>query len=168
MLSRVALLGQAPSSSSDPGWPLSGRTGRRIAALAGLGYPGEYEIAFRRFNLLDRYPGRCGAKGDRFPLLEARKRVVELAPELMDSVVVALGRNVLRVFGLHDLSWFEAGAVSVAGAQVLAKVLVHAFPHPSGVNLWFNDSENRERFGRELRGLINDNRPRAPVESVLD
>lgn len=131
-----------------------GAVGRRVAHLTGLEFPDEYRATFTRLNVLDNYPGKNGKKGDRFPLEEARRRVVELAPELADSDVVALGRNVLRVFGLHDLSWFEAWAVQVAGDEVLAKVLVHAFPHPSGVNTWFNLSKNREWFGRELRDII--------------
>ena len=146
---RLILLGQAPGSGDDSD-PLMGSVGRRIAELADLEFPDEYRATFTRLNVLDFFPGKSGEKGDRFPLAEARRRVVELAPEFEKGVVIALGRNVLRVFGLQDLSWFETSAVEVAGV----KVLLHAFPHPSGVNHWFNDPENREWFGRELRDVI--------------
>ena len=149
IVTRLVLLGQAPGSGDDTD-PLMGAVGRRVAHLAGLKFPYEYRATFTLLNLLDHYPGKAGKKGDLFPLDEARKRVVELAPELENGVVIALGRHSLRAFGLEDLSWFEAGVVDVAGV----KVLLHAFPHPSGVNKWFNDQDNRAWFGRELRDII--------------
>lgn len=137
------IVGQAPSSASDPASPLSGRSGRRIAELFGLEL-GSFLRRFRRFNLLDLYPG-AKRKGDRFDLELARKRAFYLRAGGPDRFVL-LGRNVVRAFELRDLRPLEVREDRGSSFFFL--------PHPSGVNLWWNDAGNVRRARRELRKFL--------------
>ena len=60
---RPLLIGQAPGPNTDPGVPLSGASGRRLAALCGLGLD-EFLALFDRANLLPEFPGKLG-KGEK-------------------------------------------------------------------------------------------------------
>lgn len=98
-MSRVVIIGQAPSRLSDPSEPLSGNSGRRLASLAGLSLP-EFLDRFERRNLLDAWPGKAG-KGDAFVRAgEARALAESLRAGLATRRVVLLGTAVARAFGL--------------------------------------------------------------------
>lgn len=143
------LIGQAPGPNSDPGEPLSGRCGARLADLCGVTQ--EIFLArFRRVNLIDAFPGKA-SKGDTFPINLARKGAVEL---LLTGVfgstkVVMLGDNVAKTFGFKP------------GTFPLLKFLpcqatrhgVAFCPHPSGVNRWWNDPSNLKAARRFWRAL---------------
>jgi hypothetical protein len=91
-----------------------------------------------RVNLLRRWPGRDG-KGDHFPLRAARTAADALAPRMVGRHVVLLGRGVARAFCVDGMRphfewWYDA-----AYECTLALA-----PHPSGVNLWWNDPSNLE------------------------
>ena len=95
---RIALVGQAPARVMFGDAPFSGRTGKRIAEMAGV----EFEKLgnhFALFNLIPYWPGRQGKKGDAFPMAEALcKEVIaltmyaELAEETQATVVAAVNR----------------------------------------------------------------------------
>lgn len=125
----MTVVGQAPGPNTDPAEPLSGASGRRLAALCGSAFP------FERVNVLDAWPGRCG-KGDAFPKPVRSPLVRSLAAGGADHRVVLLGRSVASLFGLAAVPWFEW-----RGRFVVV-------PHPSGISHWWNDPANVERARR--------------------
>lgn len=131
-LKRVVLVGQAPSRGSDPKRPLSGRSGEFLSLLAGFPVRRRFELR----NLLDVFPGKKG-KGDAFPLWKARLAAWELTKKLKGRRVVLLGQNVARAFGMarRGLFHWEPGPWPIRETAV--------FPHPSGINLFWNSPVNR-------------------------
>lgn len=136
---RVLLVGQAPSRDTCGGPPFSGRSGRRLADLAGVKHD-ELREVFALVNLLDRWPGKNG-RGDAFPMGEARAAAARLDLSKHD-VVVLVGKSVARAFGIGEAEYF---AERVGGVFVV--------PHPSGVNRWWNDAANEERARRFMEEL---------------
>ena len=138
----LQLIGPSPGKrGTGPDGPLGGAVGRKLADMCGLSYP-EYLNAFRRINLLDDWPGKQG-KGDAFFLEKARRATKTISIDC--TMTVFLGTNAAWAFGL-SLTWMRW--VEFRGG------LVAALPHPSGINLWYNDPENRERASRFMRSLI--------------
>ena len=136
------LIGQDPGRQGT-GEPLSGKAGRRLAALCGLDLDA-YLARFQRVNLLPVFPGKAG-KGDRFPLPPAREAARALLPTLEGRRVVLLGGRVAAAFGLHRaplLVWMPIQGTWVAVA-----------PHPSGVSRWWNDPRNVRRAQRFWRAF---------------
>lgn len=158
----VLLLGQAPSSTS---WrsPLDGRSGRRLAELAGLDGMDVSEV-FAVGNLLARFPGKKTGEGDAFPLDEARRNALAMLETLLEfDAIVLLGRNVARVFGVHELPYFEwTGGLRLQGYLLPTPAVM--IPHPSGVSRWWNRPENVERAGQFMRGLV----PKAVAAALQD
>lgn len=140
---RPLLIGQAPSRDSDPARPFSGRSGRFLERLAGLP-EGGLAVAFELANLVDRWPGASPrGKGDRFP-----KNLARLAADRFDlrgRTVVFAGLAVARAFG------FAKPPVGFAPHRGGLCVVI---PHPSGVNLWWNDPTNRALAADVLRSLV--------------
>lgn len=122
---RPLIIGQAPSSLSDPDEPLSGRSGRRLAALCELSID-EFCATFERRNLIVRGP---------FKPLQARIAAQEMLPVVRGRMVILLGPAVTRAFGLviSPLGW----ACPVEWGSIVGMC-----PHPSGLNRWWNDPEN--------------------------
>lgn len=143
---RLLLVGEAPGRSPTLDGPLSGRCGRRLAALAGLPYEAYLEEVERR-NLLARNPGRSGPKGDAFPMREARARAWAFSRAHVGRRVVLLGRRVAAAFGRPNAAYLAWALLApFSGAMV--------FPHPSGVSLWWNDAENVLDARRALREAL--------------
>lgn len=143
------VIGQAPSSSSNPDWPLSGRSGRRLAALCGV-EEADFLEAFDRVNLIPTFPGKAG-KGDAFCIEEARRSAL-IVRHMQPRQVILLGDNVRRAFDVVDgaplFRWFRLGPHRAAIA-----------PHPSGVSRWWNEQENEIRARNFWRGLATGRRP---------
>lgn len=146
---RVLLVGEAPSESSDPHAPLSGRVGARIEHLAHL-RPGSLGRHFDLVNLLDRWPGRTGKKGSDFPAEAAREAAKRLAilleAEPAHRRVIFLGKRVAAAFGerkLEPCRWVER---SFGGRAVEVAMI----PHPSGVNRALNDPDVARAVGEFL------------------
>lgn len=140
----VLIVGQAPSRNSDPSEPLSGCSGRRLAALCGMDLA-EFLAAFERVNLLGRFPGKSTGKGDAFPLDRARRAAGRVGPTFHGYEVVLLGKNVQAAFSVADvpiLRWLPAPGFRFA-----------VCPHPSGVCYWWNDPANVRRARRFWRAL---------------
>lgn len=132
------LIGQAPSRRSRAETPLTGgRSGARLQELMGLSLAG-YVRLFARANLLDAWPGMAGAKGDAFPQRLARIAALDMldAGLLRDRLVLFVGAGTARAFRFPapPLDWAEH-----------AGTLCACVPHPSGVNLWWNDPANEAR-----------------------
>lgn len=144
---RPLLVGQAPGRTSRPDRPLiGGRAGALLIELSSVGGLKGYVRAFDRRNVLDAWPGRNGAKGDLFPLVDARASVAAMIPDLGGRRVIMLGRAVSSAFDLRYLSWFEWHD-DPRGFRVAP------FPHPSPVNKFWNSPTNRDRgrvFFRQL------------------
>ena len=135
---KIGLVGQAPSRRGDPCKPLAGLNGQKIARLAGMSY--DELIACRRKHLNTHYSGKR-RKGDVF---DRAKGNVNAASVLMDwhvERIVLLGKNVARCFGFRDLPFLAE--ISIYGRRFLI------FPHPSGINRWWNERRN-ERRARQL------------------
>ena len=133
-MTRLLLVGEAPSRAPTRDGPLSGRCGRRLADLAGLPYDAYLEAVERR-NLLARNPGRSGPKGDAFPMREARARAWAFSRVYAGRRAILLGRRVAAAFGRPNapyLRWISLAPFSAA----------MVFPHPSGVSRWWNCEEN--------------------------
>jgi uracil-DNA glycosylase len=141
---RTVLVGQAPSRLTDGGAPFSGRSGRRLALLAGVPH-GRLGEVFELRNVFDRWPGRNASGADRFPAVEARLRMGDLMGELAGRRVVFVGSIVARAasFGGPLLSWTYTGDHRLAW-----------MPHPSGRTRWYNLAENYASAAAFLRSEV--------------
>lgn len=124
---KILLIGEAPSRTSDPKTPFSGRSGDRLRSLADLD-------RFELRNLLDEYPG-AGTKGTLWDATGARVRAREVATGLDGRAVVFVGRRVATAFGHRTIPWCE-WRPDVRGFDVAA------IPHPSGIVRFWNDAAN--------------------------
>jgi hypothetical protein len=166
--SKVLLLGESPAAGTqhDPeSWLAPGSSASADRLLKFTGYDAEtYLRTFDRDNLLHHLPKRSG-KGRSFPLSRAKRQVGRVFWERPDSNqrIVMLGRRVAIAFNwyrwnkivgpirhreLKYLKWYRI--MDQYGFLLWAAVV----PHPSGVNRWWNDANNRRRarkFFRELK-----------------
>lgn len=142
---KILIIGQAPNSDPVPGRALEGRCEEFLAKLAGM----TLEQFWRRFeavNLLPSWPGHAGDKGDRFPMPEARAAAVAMKPSLAGRSVILLGHGVSGAFE-HRLEHFTWGALLVAPDRWARAA---SMPHPSGVNIQWNDFVVRAQAARFL------------------
>jgi hypothetical protein len=142
---RPLIVAQAPSSRSNPSEPLSGASGRRLAALCGLTLP-DFLVSFERVNLLDMYPGKLG-KGDKWDHVRARLAAYNMTPRLRRRCTILLGWKVASAFQIEGKDYFRWHDNIGDGA------FVSVCPHPSGIVLWWNHPENVARaraFWRDL------------------
>ena len=165
--SKVLLLGESPAAGTehDPeSWLAPGSSPSADRLLKFTGYDEEtYLDTFDRDNLLHHLPKRSG-KGRSFPLSSAKRQVERMFVERwgLTHRVVMLGRRVATAFDwslegkwyskvphceLEYLKWYRiAHRYRIIWSAVV--------PHPSGVNRWWNDANNRRRarkFFRELK-----------------
>lgn len=139
------LIGEAPGRVA--GRPLEGRCGERMAALAGV-TPEAFYRATERRNVLDEWPGAATDKGARFPRLRASIAAGRLLAHFSpDRLVLLLGYRVARAFGVK-LRYFEEASI--------LRARVYVIPHPSGVNVWYNDPANVRRAERFMREVLTD------------
>jgi len=151
-MSRVLLVGQAPSRTSDPSRPLEqSQSGRRLLRLSGL-QPEQFKRTFEMMNLLDCWPG-AAKTGDLFPMPEARLFAERMLPSLAGRRVILLGPAVAEAFRVRAplLRWLPGGRLASAWA---------IFPHPSGVSRYWNDPERVREASYFLAGCAVD----APME----
>ncbi len=104
----------------------------------------------RTSNVFRRWPGppHRGTKGDAFPHARARRAVPRaLSKFLPGDVVVLVGRQVARAFGVRDkgvFRWFVLWRWDEELMEPHAHFAV-VVPHPSGANHWWNRQANRDR-----------------------
>jgi hypothetical protein len=127
------IVGHSLSSSGD-GIVLGGRCGRRLSSLMSLTYK-EYLRRFDRTNLFVVVRNR----------LDVPKAVVSSLRLPRRLLVIFLGRDVARMFGLGSLSFLEEYNYRDS-CWVVA-------PHPSGLNRWYNDPKNLEMATYKLTEL---------------
>jgi len=140
---KTVVVGQAPSVGRSRKPPLSGKSGQRLEALAGLAH-GELGSCFALTNLLGRYPGR-GTGGDRFPHGMAARAARKLRGYLAGRRAILLGSGVARAFQVPARPFFEWRQSNGLTFMVV--------PHPSGLNRWWNDPANLALAERALRGV---------------
>lgn len=131
---RPYVYGEAPGPSE--GAPLSG-VRKSLGKLTRRSYDEMAEI-FTWVNLLESWPGYGPSGGSLFPARDARAAALE-QEEMFERHFpgnwprrIYLGRRVARAFRFDAewLVWKDDQAVC---------------PHPSGLNRWWNSSDNRER-----------------------
>lgn len=99
-------------------------------------------------NLLETFPGHAAGKGDHFPRRRARRCAKKMCGSLRGRTVLLAGKRVAEAFGVVTdyLTWHDH-------PEGFRAVVI---PHPSGVNRWWNDPENRRRFLRFARAVLED------------
>lgn len=124
-MGKVVVVGEAPGRGGGP--PLGGRVGARLSGLLGA----DVSKVARLANLLDAWPGRSTGKGAGFPIDDARRAAAAMQ---LGTSALFLGKRVARAFGIRSPDYFRI--YGVRGARVAV------FPHPSGVNRFWNDPRN--------------------------
>ena len=148
---RALFIGQAPSKETDGLEPFVGRCGKFLAALMGLTH--EEMLEQHDFiNIFDSWPG-AGTGGDLFSINEAKRKACELLPLLNGRLVIFLGSNVAHAFELNKFSFFRFYQLLALSQGSSTTAAVAVVPHPSGVNRWYNDHNNREAASRFLLSL---------------
>jgi hypothetical protein len=135
---KIGLVGQAPSRRGDPRKPPAGPHGQKIARLAGMSY--DELITCRRKHLNTHYNGKR-SKGDAFDRAKGNAKAADVLMDWRVERIVLLGKNVARCFGFRDVPFLAE--ISIYGRRFLI------FPHPSGINRWWNERRN-ERRARQL------------------
>lgn len=145
MKSEIVFVGQAPSKDTVKGEAFSGRSGQTLANL--LRMPKAVFLSkVRRINLVDSYPGKKG-KGDAFPLPTARMKALLLTERYIRkrALFVFVGKNVAKAFSIKG-EYFESGVVA-------GRLRWTLMPHPSGINRWWNEPENRRKAARAFNNI---------------
>jgi hypothetical protein len=142
---RVLLIGQAPGQHGDPGDPLGGKLGHKIAKLAGIEYE-QYLERTDRMNLFDEWTGKDG-KGDAWDARQAKQRADDLIPYVEGRKVLFIGKQVAKAFGFKDLPWMKW-----TEAERISEVAV--IPHLSGIVTWWNELDNRKAAGVFLKEMF--------------
>lgn len=131
---------------------VTGTIGYKLGALIDPTHlnPVRIILPYGRRNLNARWNGKKG-KGDVFDRAEGRTTADQLRYAPFTHYIL-LGAEVARAFGVHNNEWLsvipEFGAPLGDGNQFLI------FPHPSGINTWWNDRENTARARRALRSFL--------------
>lgn len=124
----ILIVGEAPAPTGD-GTPFTGRSGRRLGAILGAPVRDLFDCA----NLLE-YQAR-GDKGHRFNHSAAQKAAYELMKESDHRWIVMCGRRVARAFGF--------GSITILSWHHLPPRSWLCIPHPSPLNGWWEDPDNR-------------------------
>ena len=147
------IIGQAPARGNDDKLPFAGASGARLASLAGVGESGDdLPEHFELRNLISKYPGKTGSgKGDAFDLAAAKLQAGVIMEEIYGSDrrwVLLMGKSVARAFGMGNREYLKPYAWSMH--------LFVIFPHPSGVNRWWNNPYNVEQAAGVLQAVLSD------------
>lgn len=138
------IIGEAPSKHGDPDKPIEGKIGNRLAHAGGITFE-DYMACFERVNLLHVRQEYSG-KGSAFNKAEALEHANKLQKQFVAGrTILLLGKRVAEAFGLNG-DYFDVHFVNDAHVYVI--------PHPSGVNRWWNDPENRSRMEEFMHEVI--------------
>jgi hypothetical protein len=102
-------------------------------------------IACRRKHLNTHYNGKRG-KGDAFDHAKGNVNAADVLLDWRVERIVLLGKNVARCFGFRDLPFLAE--ISIYGRRFLI------FPHPSGINRWWNERRNEQRARQLLQRFV--------------
>lgn len=137
---KILIIGEAPGPAGA-GPPLDGAIGARIAEYAGVTVD-EYRAMTYRANLLAAWPG------DAWPAAVAQASAEAMLHLMMEQRTILLGQRVAVAFGLR-LAPLMTWRPLVDDHPAYGEVAI--LPHPSGLNRWWNDPENRAAARRFLR-----------------
>jgi uracil-DNA glycosylase len=151
LAARICIVGQAPNQKG--GAPIEGRLGKALAAMLGITPAAFYERTVR-VNLNAEWTGKRG-KGDAFDADEGHMNALRIAFSPKTKMIVCLGRAVGKCFGFTNEKFLSVGYMG--GKFFLL------FPHPSGINRWFNSAANRRRAARALKRFCDEGTKRPPV-----
>jgi hypothetical protein len=134
---------------------VTGAVGTRLAALLGLPDVGRFRHSFHRRNLNTRWNGKHG-RGDKFDHAEGVVMAGILADMSEFTHFVLLGASVADCFGfvIGERGWPWC-SLAPAGPSVHAGKRFLLFPHPSGLNHWWNDADNHIRARTALNDFVN-------------
>jgi hypothetical protein len=127
----------------DPRKPLACPNGQKIARLAGMSH--DELIGCRRKHLNTHYSGKR-RKGDAFDHAKGNANAGDVLLDWRVARIVLLGKNVARCFGLRDLPFLAE--IRIYGRRFLI------FPHPSGINRWWNERRNERRARQVLQRFL--------------
>ncbi len=125
-----------PCPNPHRSWSYATGSARRIGEL--LGRPATW------FNLFEREPENWSKKAARESAEEWCLTYQRRLPYRMPLML--LGTKVCNAFGIDDPVWLESYASALWSPMI-------AFPHPSGLNRWWNDPENAARAEDVARRL---------------
>lgn len=142
---KLLVVGEA--SNLVGGRPFEGRSGARLASLAGVTQR-EFLDAVEAVNLIPFWPGRSsGKKGHLFPADAARLRAASM--DLAGRRMLLCGLRVARAFGLPSKVRFM-NPCSLGRDERSC----HVIPHPSGIVRWWNDADNVAAATNLVRNLM--------------
>ena len=139
MTSKPILIGEAPSKRGDSTKPLDYKCFERLGAV--------------KMNLFyTREP--IENNGGRWPSKEADRKAGEIARDLFLKIgvyssscpVLFVGKRVAKAFDFEE-DYFVWRTHWGGGFRCAI------FPHPSGLNRWWNDTRNRRRAAEFLEGI---------------
>jgi uracil-DNA glycosylase len=143
-MKRLLFVGQAPGKLGAK--PFVGRSGKTVAKLLGV----DYDAMFGQHtfvNVVDEFQGKIGKKGDVFEpsKVDAMAKIAE--PASFTCGIVLCGKAVARAFGLKKQPYLDWFRLHGKPAMVL--------PHPSGINMWWNDPKNKTSAQKRLRAFAS-------------
>jgi uracil-DNA glycosylase len=153
----LMIVGQAPGwTECETGRPFSGPSGQRLFGwLAQAVWEEERFRATQYITAVTKcYPGRSsGGKGDRAPTRAEQKLCTPFLEEelalVRPKIIIPVGSLAVRRF----LGQVRLADVVGTVAEDDQGRLIVPLPHPSGVNLWLNRSQNQERVAQALAHL---------------
>lgn len=148
---KTLIVGEAPARGRDNDPPFSSRSGQRISEMLGQPIHDIFDVA----NLLDYWPG-SESKGSRFPVREASVWAEFLVRNDKHERIILAGGRVAKAFKtrpeLKVLEWASLWKYTLMPVPDARRaVMVAILPHPSGVNRWYNDPDNRAAAERFLK-----------------
>jgi hypothetical protein len=142
------IIGEAPNVSGKEMYET--RSGVRMYDLSG-------DVQLPWQNLFDAYPLP-------WSLPEARERAdawVFLYGHATGPLVL-LGARVCAAFGVEEVEWLGWYRRPDLGCAMIA------FPHPSGLNHWWNDASNRVRARDLMQAVAHGELPRWEHKSIKE
>lgn len=148
---KLLFIGQAPSKETEGKPPFVGRAGALLASL--MDTTQEKMLEENDFiNVLNFWPGK-GIGGDKFPMDQATEAAKKIVPQLRGRIVILLGSNVARAFGVKSFKYAEYYEIRNPDrpSEILVPTIA-VIPHPSGVNRYYNNPNNRFFIAGFLKG----------------
>jgi len=130
---------------------LTGAVGNTLASLLGMSRL-EFCVEFRRENLNSEFNGKAG-KGDVFNRVEGIDRAKALLDDEEITKYVLLGANVAMCFAIASnaaaKNWSPLSIIERGDKSFLC------LPHPSGINTWYNDQNNKAVASKTLKEFVS-------------
>lgn len=147
------LVGQAPARSGD-GRPFTGASGRRLCSLLEIESYDDLAHLLDMTNLIPQIqPKIKGKKGDSFDRALAKRAAIRIYTQCVEE-----GRDRVILAGKGVAAAFlpQQQAINYFQRYLTVSIRICVIPHPSGVNLFWNDPANVEKASRFLRAIVFD------------